>query len=376
MVELTNEQRPCFGIQPVDPAWRRVQLIRSRYHDFDAFAYLEGDHIRHLIMTGENMYKEHALNETVSPDGMYLFPKTDKGKPVKLSAAALMKRTPVGMVFWLEKRYTCRMLLYSAQSDQGYFDADLDIATDMQAWVDQWCADTTEADLADVAAFANCPRLHVKFREGDYFRFRIGRWEYGYGRLLINYSEMRRKNLPFWDQFMGKPLLVGCYRIITSDPNVTPDELDQTAMLPPCMMMDNKLLYGSYEIIGHGAVDLADFDCPIHYGRGYSRDTHHSVFYQCGRVYRELPNTEPLETEFRLGASASRSNRCRTSCVPAWKPTPTIPTGSSPSTRTTETCVIRSMRTFAAGSGSRWACDGPSALSRADAVPSGLENFF
>ncbi len=307
MLELTNEQRACFGIRPIDPAWRRVKLIRSPYHSFDVFVFMEGNRIRHMVQIGESDYQEYAVDETVSPDGMFLLPKTEKGKTVKLSAATFLKRTPTGMVlyFSISNGYS-QIFLYCKESDLSYYQYSGSDVPDFNAWVDAWCADTTAADLADIAAFAQQPRRHVKYREGDYFRFRIGRREYGYGRLLIDYGAMRRRKLPFWDIFFGKPLLVGYYRIITEDPNIPISVLDGLGMLPPGMMMDNKLYYGEYQVIGNAPVDLTQVDCPIHYGRGLGAKDYTHVLYQCGRTFRELDGVKPLGQGFINNGSGFR----------------------------------------------------------------------
>jgi hypothetical protein len=54
-------------------------------------------------------------------------------------------------------------------------------------------------------------------------------------------------------------------------------------------MMDNLLLYGEYEIIGHKDLGEDDFEFPISYGR--SIDRRPVVFLQWGFIHRELPVT-------------------------------------------------------------------------------------
>ena len=63
MFELTNEQRPCFGLKPVDPSWERIEAKPSPYHQHSTIAYLEGTTLRRFIQTGENIYKEYEIQE-------------------------------------------------------------------------------------------------------------------------------------------------------------------------------------------------------------------------------------------------------------------------------------------------------------------------
>jgi len=57
--------------------------------------------------------------------------------------------------------------------------------------------------------------------------------------------------------------------------------------LPSDLMMDNLLLYGEYEVIGHKPLTEADFEFPISFGR--SIDQRPVVFLQWGLIHLELP---------------------------------------------------------------------------------------
>ena len=59
---------------------------------------------------------------------------------------------------------------------------------DFASWLDRWMAETTPGDLADRAAFSAQARQHMKFQKGDFFRFPVGRRQYGYGRVLLDDS--------------------------------------------------------------------------------------------------------------------------------------------------------------------------------------------
>ncbi len=108
MLPLTNGQRACFGLSPVDPTWRLLKLPQSLYDDYYTYAYVDdATHtIRKVILDREDivspkvhhnyMFVEQDVCEELSKDGAYLLPKTAKGKQpprgVKLSAATLTKR--------------------------------------------------------------------------------------------------------------------------------------------------------------------------------------------------------------------------------------------------------------------------------------------
>lgn len=295
--ELTNQQRACFGIEPVEAHWELIELIPSPYDMDDAYAYIDGIHVRKMIRVSEESYQETSLRETLSDDGKFILPKTDKGKPVKLTAANLEKRTPVGMSFsWLRDH----IFVYNNTAQQGYYDSfsegpELSLKTmpDFLAWLDKWCADTTEDDIANVAAFAARPRVHQKYREGDFFRYRIDRRHWAYGRILFNYDRLRKEKVEFWDVFFGKPLVVAVYRIMTEEPLNDIEKLAGLPMLPSQLIMDNHFYYGEAEIIGNKPLTPKEEDYPIHYGK--SKDSREKVLYlQCGRLCRKLPLGKPL----------------------------------------------------------------------------------
>ncbi len=278
MFELTNEQRPCFGLKPVDPTWERIVAKPSPYHSHATIAYLDGNVLRRFIQTGENIYKEYEIQEQLTEDGKFLLPKTAKGKPVLFTAANLEKRTGIGMCLSYSRHRSggTTIFLYSHDSQKGYFDnlyepMDTTGIGDFRKWVADWCADTSAKDLREVAAFAAQPRQHGKFREGDVFRFKIGRRLWGYGRVLMDVAQMRKQKVPFWDILMGKGVVCSVYHIVTDREDVTVDELKHRKSLPSVNMMDNRLFYSDFRIIGNIPIGDRE-DYPIHYGNQLTRD--------------------------------------------------------------------------------------------------------
>lgn len=304
MFELTNEQRPCFGLKPVDPTWERIEAKPSPYHSHSTIAYRDGNTLRKFIQSGVNIYSEWEICEELSPDRQYLLPKTVRGKPVVFSAANLEKRTPTGMCLSFALNtpgHIPHISLYSYPSQKKYYCNTYDHSPmtgigDFRDWVENWCKETTQEDLEDIAAFAAESRKTVKFREGDVFRFKINRRLYGYGRVLVDYALMRKKKIPFWDNMMGKPVASSVYHIATERCDVTTEELMNLESLPSEHMMDNWLFYGDFEIIGNIPIrDKEDY--PIMYGGSMSA-LYRGVLLQCGKLYRKIDNETPLFFQF------------------------------------------------------------------------------
>ena len=298
MHELTNTQRNCFALLPVDPNWERIALKPSPYDRHTTVAYLDGTLLRKVILIGEDLYCEYEVFEELSADRKYLLPKTPKGKPVLLSAATLTKRTMLGMsLSWSRNNGHTYIDLYNRSSQKGYYSYDYEdtrscAENEFDVWVARWCAETSDDDRIELARFAAEPRQHVRFREGDIFRFRINRRLYGYGRILLDYALMRKQKIPFWDILMGKPLACSVYHIVTERTDVTVEELRGLRSLPSVHIMDNKLFYGEFEIIGN--IPIGDYeDYPIMYGN--SNDARYrAVLLQWGRLYRRDDNGTAL----------------------------------------------------------------------------------
>lgn len=304
MFELANEQRPCFGLKIVEPGWERIIAKPSPYHQHTTIAYLDGNTLRKFIQSGANIYSEWEICEELSPDRQYLLPKTTKGKPVLFSAANLEKRTPTGMCLSFALNppgHIPHISLYSYPSQKKYYGNAYDYSPmtgigDFRDWVENWCKETTQEDLSDIAAFAAESRKTVKFREGDVFRFKINRRLYGYGRVLVDYALMRKKKIPFWDNMMGKPVACSVYHIATERCDVTAEELINLESLPSEHMMDNWLFYGDFEIIGNIPIREKE-DYPIMYGGSFSA-LYRGVLLQCGKLYRKIDNEAPLFHQF------------------------------------------------------------------------------
>lgn len=303
MFELSNSQRPCFGLVPIPDGWQRMELKPSPYDNHTTVAYRDGTVLRKYIASGDNLYMEREICEQLSEDLKSLLPKTAKGKPVPLTATTLEKRTGQGMCLsWSRNNIGYTYLdLYSQTSQKAYYSNSYEALRsyrkeDFRHWVDAWCNETIDADLADIAAFAAQPREHQKWIEGDVFRFKINRHLYGYGRVLLNYTEMRRRKEPFWDILMGKPQVCSVYHIVTERKDVTVEELKELPSLPSVHIMDNKLFYGEFEVIGH--LPITDHeDYPIMYGNSISA-LYRAVLLQCGRLYRRDDNGTAFSNSF------------------------------------------------------------------------------
>jgi hypothetical protein len=290
MFELTNDQRKCFALVPVRDQWERIEAKPSPYDQFETYLYLEGDTIVKCILSGDSQYCEYELSEKVSLDRKYLLPKTAKGKPTLLSSSTILKRNGIGM----RLNYNDKSIhLYNEKTEcsyffNSYFHDDVCDLDGFSRWFENCCKETTDSDIADIIRFSQQERRHIRYQEGDVFRFKIGRRLYGYGRILLDYDKMRKKKEPFWDILMSKPLVCSVYHIVTDRDDVSFDELQHLGSLPSTIIADNSLFYGEYKIIGNLPVTENE-DYPVMYGNSIHMGEK-AVCYQCGKNFRKIDN--------------------------------------------------------------------------------------
>lgn len=309
MFELPNEQRKYFSLSYIEPAWEKVIVKPSPYDDFVTIAYLDGTSIRKVITINEDenqdkaRYGEFQVEAELSADKQMILPKTAKGKAKLFSSSNLLKLTPIGMALSFARRNVA-VINFSTEKDyykNAYTGEKINGFSEFVQWIQKWCDNTTGKQQSELEHFASEKREHNRYTEGDFFRFRLSRDQYGYGRILLNFDKMRKEKIPFWDVFIGKPLCVGVYHIATECTEVSIEELKALPMLPSGLVMDNIFFYGECTIIGNEPVIYENQDYPIHYGNSISMKES-GLRYQCGRTYIELPDKEALYDGFRNGS--------------------------------------------------------------------------
>ncbi|WP_347254669.1 immunity 26/phosphotriesterase HocA family protein [Leminorella grimontii] len=288
LFELTNEQRKYLGLIPVEEHWELVRLN-------DMYLYFDNDVIRKKIVATNNSYIEQELCEKTSENRTILLPKTARGKPKKLNFTATQSFSPFGVYFNFLSTGYISIANYTTQTTffSGNLGKDKTIE-DLKKWIDQWIAETTEEDLSEIESFKSAKRQHCKFKEGDFFIFKIGRRNWGFGRILIDIAKLRKdKNFRLkknygLDNFMGKALIVKIYHKIADTQCINLNELSNCTALPAQPIMDNHFYYGENKIIGHKELNLNDYsDMLISYGRSISSKDRETVYLQYGLIFKE-----------------------------------------------------------------------------------------
>ena len=310
MFELTNEQRKYLGLIPVQEHWELVKFDNNVYY------YFEDDIIKKEITVSKNYYHEAELNEKTAENRTMILPKTVRGKIKKFNYTATQSFSPFGNYFTFSTNgviianYTTQRTYYSESFSEKNISLD-----NLKNWIDKWIKDCTEEDLKEIEEFKNAKRKHCKFKEGDFFAFKIGRREWAFGRILLDVAKLRKdenfeKNKNYGlAHLMGKPLIIKVYHKISDSKNIDLKELSECLALPSQAIMDNIFYYGEAIILGNLPLEDHEYDdMLISVSESISYIDKDIAYLQYGVIYREiaLSDYQKLIKELKVGAQTFR----------------------------------------------------------------------
>lgn len=290
--ELTNNDRKYLGLETVKDNWEKVKLSDTTY------IYYEGNTIKkYIYIFNDNYYEESKMDYETTENRTILLPKTNRGTPKKITPSLIDNKDRIGAYFALSNgnvligNHTTQKMYYSTYRQEK----EIKNFTELREWLNEWISETTEEDLLDIKKFATEERVRVKYKEGDFYRFKFDRRNYGYGRIIWNVDKYRKSGKPFWDILMGRPLLVNVYHIITKDKNVDIKDLKKLKTIPSQYILRDIFYYGECEIIGNLPLEEYEKDYPIMYGKSLSAIDENSIYLQIGpKIHRRLDNRKNL----------------------------------------------------------------------------------
>ena len=307
--ELTNEQRKYLGLIPVEEHWELIKFDNNVYY------YFEDDIIKKEITVSKNHYHEAELNEKTAENRTMILPKTARGKIKKFNYTATQSFSPFGNYFTFSTdgviiaNYTTQRTYYSERFSEKNIYLD-----NLKNWLDKWIKECTEEDLKEIEEFKNAKRKHCKFKEGDFFAFKIGRREWAFGRILLDVAKLRKdenfeKNKNYGlAHLMGKPLIIKVYHKISDNKNIDLKELSECLALPSQPIMDNIFYYGEAVILGNLPLKPEENDMFISVSESISGIDKNIAYLQYGLIYREIPlsDYEKLIKDLKIGAQTLR----------------------------------------------------------------------
>lgn len=299
---LRNEDRKYLGLTPIEDHWERMDIkhitlffdgnvIRKKitHAEFESqqFLYLE-----------EDVYVEIAENRTI------VLPKTLRGKPKKLNYTATTMFTRIGMYFMYNDGY---VVIANATTQKTFYWTCIEGKENKKRfdkWFETWKKETTEEDLRELEVFKKEKRKKQKYKEGDIFAFKIGRRNYGFGKIIINVTK-RRKSEEFHKNknyglahLMGPALIVKVYHKLSDTKDIDIEELKHCSSFPGQAVMDNHIYYNENPIIGHLPVSNTDMnDANLSVSKSINYNDRNIAYLQYGLIYKEIPLEEYIKHE-------------------------------------------------------------------------------
>ena len=300
--ELTNEQRKYLGLELVKTTWDKVTLKGDAYRP-DSILYYDKNTIKKQVISTNSKYLELRYNEDTD-DRKFLLPKTQKGKPKKLTSATLDSKTAIGTYFDFRVNgitignHTTQNEYYSTYFEDVKFK---DI-WDLKEWLGHFIENSNSEDLELINEFSEKKRRRVKLKEGDFFTFKVDRRNYGFGRLICDLRPLRKdaefianKNYGIMN-LMTQPLVIKIYHYISPTSEIDLDILRVKKSIPAQYIMDNSLFYGNYAIIGNKNLEGWELDFPISYARSIRpEDNFQTVYLQYGHIFKETTRKKYYE---------------------------------------------------------------------------------
>jgi len=317
LFELSNEQRKYLGLTQIEKTWEKIKFNDTTY------LYFNGDKLVKEIIVNENSYRETELNETTAENRTIVLPKTQKGKAKKFNFTALQAMNGIGVYLSFAcgniriGNFTTQTTFYSSDWNQEKIEG----LEGLKKWINRWIKDTNENDLKDIELFRSSKRQHCKYKEGDFFAFKSGRRQYGFGRILLDVGvinkaviegKIKEKHCGL-KHLMGKPLIIKIYKKTCEDININLDELKRCEAFLSQPIMDNRFYYGEYKVLGNLPLEPIELDFPISYSRSISSTDPDFVYLQYGLIYIETNisrYSKYLEDPLKEGFNAKNPFRC------------------------------------------------------------------
>lgn len=202
-MELTNEQRKYLGLERIEPHWERVEIpnncVKPELSTGKDILFFDGDVLRKVIWSHDNgNFRENSYELRTQDNRTMIAPLTKRGKPKRLNGVNISRCTPHGMYF----DYNGGILIANYTTQQTYYSSAFAGVPrmeqrELQEFLDQWCADTTNGDLDEIQAFAHAKRRRCKYKEGDFKNNGIS-YSLNVNKTLVEECIRAGTNEPFW----------------------------------------------------------------------------------------------------------------------------------------------------------------------------------
>ena len=320
MIFFNNNYRKYLGLKPTKDTYICKEYKKTR-DNTTYYVFFDNNKMVKILQFRMNEYatyiSEMDVNYETSDSNTVLLPKTMKGHPKKITCSLLDTLTGIGTYFSIYKsgwdnKYHFDIGNYTTQKYyyEGIIEKEITDEESIKRVLDDYISDTTKKDLKEIQEFSKEEKKSIKYKEGDYFRVKYGRHKYCYGRILMDITKRIKKGMDFWYAFMGKTIIVEMFHIFTEDDNVPISKLETMPTFPSMHILDNRLFYGDYVIIGNRKLP-ENIKYPIMFGRSIDAMNPNQIIFQCGEIHKEIPLNKIDLENFNISLHQFRMNGTR-----------------------------------------------------------------
>ena len=320
MIFFNNNYRKYLGLKPTKDTYICKEYKKTR-DNTTYYVFFDSNKMVKILQFRMNEYatyiSEMDVNYETSDSNTVLLPKTMKGHPKKITCSLLDTLTGIGTYFAIYKsgwdnKYHFNIGNYTTQKYyyEGIIEKEITDEESIKRVLDDYISDTTKKDLKEIQEFSKEEKKNIKYKEGDYFRVKYGRHKYCYGRILMDITKRIKKGMDFWYAFMGKTIIVEMFHIFTEDDNVPISKLEAMPTFPSMHILDNRLFYGDYVIIGNRKLS-ENIKYPIMFGRSIDAMNPNQIIFQCGEIHKEIPLNKIDLENFNISLHQFRMNGTR-----------------------------------------------------------------
>ena len=299
--ELENRQRIFFGLEQVNEELVRNEIdndliyytnkkgyiVKISYiYEYDDFLDSNGEKIKYRFDEFDTFFKLHNDKIIISES---------KNKVKDINKDNLYALKPTGIRF-----HWCRTVEISLDKNSTtYYDSQIEnicffTFEELRKWIDKYIAESDENEIEKIENYKKEKSKRIIAKDGDFFAFKLNRWEYGYGRVIDNLFQKYSSNKDFFEnnnnlglRFLNSPVLIKVYLYKSKEIDVDLNELKKSISFPTFVIRDYQLLKGEYKIIGNQTLEDFEFDYPISCGL-YSPDKDYpyitSSFFNWGYI--------------------------------------------------------------------------------------------
>lgn len=254
--ELTNTQRKYFGLLEIAHSCDKKTLSKNITVYFSKNKIVK-------ILNYSYAYQEYDTDiNTINRE--ILLPKTIRGKQQKLTVAKLLKIKGSGIQFSGSFEgggisvYDNRRNVFFIKS---YFEEGRILNYgDIEKWIARYIAESPANYFIWLNNELSKKRENNKIKKGDIIAFPVGRFEYGFVRIVLAdfLSEQFLDGEIFKCNLFGKPIIILPYSIISQKLDIDFDELIRQPTLKAIQIDNSSVFYGEFPIVAFKEVDAAE----------------------------------------------------------------------------------------------------------------------